>query len=102
VVTKTTELATEVYSKELIQEVKCMARKNPARPALIKSSRWSIFNSGLFLIKAKGTRTRLAITNLEQAITIEDASLWANRIKIDAVETNNIPNAEARTGLYMA
>lgn len=40
------------------------------------------------------------MTNLEQAITIEDASLWANRINIDAVETNNIPKAVARMGLY--
>jgi hypothetical protein len=45
--------------------------------------------------------TTLAITNLAAAITIEEASSWAKRMKIEAVETNKIPAAVARIGWYI-
>jgi hypothetical protein len=47
---------------------------------------------------ATGTRMIEAMVKRQAAITIEGASSWAKRMKIEAVETANIPNTMATMG----
>ena len=98
VVTRTTELATEVSCSEVIQTAKWIARKSPDRPPFKMSFHDRLRHSWRYFTQAIGTRTRLANNNLDAAITNEDASACANRMNIDAVETNRIPKAVPRIG----
>jgi len=98
VVTNTIELAMEVNDRELIQVVKCSAKKIPDRVAFPKSFLDKRFHSSLCFIKTNGTRIKLATIKREAAITIAEASSWANLMNIDAVETHNIPRVVARIG----
>jgi len=98
VVTNTIELAIDVKRRELIHVVKCKARNNPDKIALPKSVLDSRAHSPFCLIKTIGTIIKLATIKREAAITIAEALSWANLIKIDAVETHNIPRVVARTG----
>jgi hypothetical protein len=47
---------------------------------------------------AQGTRIKLATRSLPAAITSDEASAWANRMRIEAVDTNKIPANVARMG----
>jgi len=99
VLTNTTELATDVYSKEDIQVAKCTAKKNPERIARSISLRFKDANSPRCRLTAIGARTKDARVNLNAAMTKEGtASAWINFIKIDAVETARIPKGMAIIG----
>lgn len=91
VVTNTTELATVVYSNEVIQVAKCEPRKTPANtsnnqvfPGMLGFIFFQLFN-------ANGRMNSVAKDIRPAAITDEGTSTWAKRIKIDAVETARIP-----------
>ena len=49
-------------------------------------------------IQASGTSTRLARVKRQAAIASEGASVWANRIKIEEVETARIAKPRPTTG----
>ena len=98
VLTNTTELATVVNCSEVIQVAKCTARNPPESSASPSSLRLSEPSSRLWVDAATGTRMIEAMVNRQAAITIEGASFWAKRMKIEAVETANIPNTMATMG----
>src|SRR4030043_884959 len=98
VLTNTTELATVGYCNEVIQVAKCNARKIPDKSARSKSGRLRDMSSRLWVDAATGTRMIEAKVNLQAAITSEEASFWAKRMKIEAVETAKMPNRMAIMG----
>lgn len=99
VVTMTTELATEVYSKELIQVAKWRANNTPDNEIKIQCLFVNVFISSRDLINAKGNMTRAAKSIRKDAITIEGVpSRCAKRIKMDAVETAKIAPVIAKYG----
>lgn len=101
VVTKTTELAMEVNCNEVIQVAKCSARNMPDKIPFSKLAEVIFRHSGPCLINAIGTRTKLAITSRAAAMVMEEASAWAKRMKMDAVETKRIPAPVAIRGRYV-
>ena len=89
--TNTTELATDVYSREEIQHAKCIAKKIPERKPSANSCRVRAFKSERWYFHVNGAKAMLAKNNRKAAIVKEGASSCANLIKIDAVETARIP-----------
>jgi hypothetical protein len=99
VLTNTTELATDVYSREDIQVAKCIAKKNPERTARKISLRVKEANSPRCRITANGARTEDARVSLNAAMTREGTpSAWVNLMKIEAVEAARIPKGMAIIG----
>jgi hypothetical protein len=99
VLTNTTELATEVYSKEDIQVAKCTAKKNPERTAREISLRLKEINSLRYRLMANGARMKDAKANLNAAMTREGTpSAWINLMNMEAVETASIPKGIAING----
>jgi hypothetical protein len=74
VLTKTTELATVVYSRDEIQVAKCTARKMPARTASKISRRVKDHSSLLWRWIAKGARIREAKVRRQAAITRDETA----------------------------
>jgi len=88
VLTKTTELATLVYSREDIQVAKCKARKIPEKAPGSISFRVKRFISSRCLVSAMGARIRVANVRRKAATTSEGApSFCAKRMKTLDVET---------------
>jgi hypothetical protein len=85
--TRTTELATLVYSNDAIHVAKWKARKIPEIDARNKSFRFIENISYLYLEMAIGRRNKLEIIKRTAAIANDGASRWANFINNDAVET---------------
>jgi hypothetical protein len=84
--TRTTELAIDVNSNEVIQVAKCIANNTPERRESSKFFFEIFFNSGIcekVTIRNKGITDRVI---LAAAITRESASCCANRIKIADVD----------------
>ena len=69
--TSTTELATEVYSSEVIQVAKWIARKKPESRARPSSRRFRRANSARWRISTIGSSNREARLRRQAAITIE-------------------------------
>lgn len=93
--TKTAELATVVYSSEVIHAAKWIARKMPDTTPNTISLRVKRLISARYCVNAMGAINKVAIVNRSAAITNEGASVCARRIKIEAVEmarmATNIP-----------
>src|SRR5574338_551495 len=98
VLTKTTELATVVYSRELIQAAKCKARNRPDNTVRRNCDRAKTKISTRWRVRAMGARIRLAIPIRNEAITREGASAWANRMRIEAEETARMAITRASVG----
>ena len=98
VVAKTTELATLVNSREVIQVAKWSARKTPDNKARNRSFLDSRLKSLRYLKYVTGANTRVAIPKRCAAIVIELASVCARRIKMDAAETAKMPKSNANFG----
>ena len=97
VVTRTTELATVVYSRDVIQVAKCSAKKTPESSASSHSPRPSARSSDLERVSANGASTRLASVRRAAAMTMDGAPApWARRMKMEAVETARIPPSRPR------
>jgi hypothetical protein len=77
VLTRTTELATEVYWSEVIQVAKWSARKIPESSAKSTSRRLREVSSARRLERAMGAKISEATVNRQAAITSEGASFCA-------------------------
>lgn len=98
VLTRTTELATVVYSREVIHVAKCKARKIPDRAANPSSRRLRPRISDRRRVRANGDRIRVASDSRQAAMTREGAYSCAYRINMEAVETARIPMAITSSG----
>jgi hypothetical protein len=98
VLTRTTELATDVYSRDVIQVAKCRARKVPDRKANPHSLGLREEISFRCLKSTKGAKNKTARPNRKAATVNDEAYLWAKRINIEAVETAVIPMGMASKG----
>lgn len=98
VATKTTELATLVYSSEVIQVAKCNPKNTPARINRQNLLLGMDFISPRERMSTNGASTRVAIPSLPAAITKEAACSCAKRINIEAVETAKIPKHKPKMG----
>jgi hypothetical protein len=94
--TRTTELATLVYSRDVIQVAKWSARNIPESNPSNNSFLVRAINSSLCRMIAIGAIIRLAIVSRNAAMTREGASSWANLIKSDAVDTDMIASMIAK------
>lgn len=101
VVTRTTELATLVYSSEVIQAAKCTDRKNPDNKRRTRVFEEIFLISLRYLNRTGGKINNVAKANRKKAMVREGASSCANLMKIDAVETDNIPNPKIKIGLIL-
>ena len=90
VATNTTELATDVYSREDIHVAKCAARNMPEIAANIISLRVKVMTSIRYRVNAMGAIKRVANVSRKVAMTSEGAPVCAKRMKIEAVETASI------------
>ena len=88
--TKTTELATDVYSRDEIHVAKCAARNIPEAMPNPISRLVRFFNSLRCRVNAMGAINSVANVNRSAAITSDGAPDCAKRIKIEAVETANM------------
>ena len=78
VATSAAELATVVYSSEVIQVAKCTARKAPESSASSHWRRVRAASSRRWRVQARGTSTREATISRPAAMTREGApSAWA-------------------------
>lgn len=91
VVTSTTELVTDVNSRDLIQEEKWIARKNPETTVNHNKDLGKDLISLRNRTAITGNKINAARLKRYAAITIEDASFWANLMKMDALDTAKIP-----------
>jgi len=97
VLTNTTELATLVYSKELIHVAKWAARKMPEKTPNRTSVRVKRWISSRYLVRANGSRIKVAKIIRQAAIARDGiCSLCAKRMMILPVETARIAKANAR------
>jgi hypothetical protein len=96
--TRTTELATVVYSRDVIQVAKCRAKKAPESKAYFHSLNWRVKISSRCRRSTKGAKNKTAKPSRKAATVKEEAYSCAKRMRIDAVETAMIPTGKARKG----
>ena len=81
IVTSTTELATDVYSKEAIQAMKCRPRKLPATAACSQSRPLNAWRCCLRKVRARGVSTSAASPSRYAAMMSTGALVSLMRIE---------------------
>jgi len=100
-VTSITELATEVFVRDVIQRAKCAARITPITTIINKVERGSDRSSFLvfLLIKIRGKTSNVVNNNLYSAI--DKGGALQDTINIAANDTDTIEMKSALYGLFL-